>query len=178
MMRPMFGAFGKAGSANSTAFVGKVAAGCGIKNHYGLTQKVEAVGNVRILTKLDMKLNDACGVWPWVRSRGNGFMWLWMQRWADEHFFWVHTQSWYSMHLRRVGKLLRMLLTFAKFCHTWRHVLTGLKLYTTGWAQNHMIQWRHPHTKYAVSIIPTDPAPTWPFPPIMAHFSFPCDFPF
>ena len=62
MMRPMFGAFGKAGSANSTAFVGKVAAGCGIKNHYGLTQKVEAVGNVRILTKLDMKLNDACGV--------------------------------------------------------------------------------------------------------------------
>ncbi|RVW35412.1 Urease [Vitis vinifera] len=59
MMRPMFGAFGKAGSANSIAFV---AAECGIKTHYGLTKRVEAVGNVRRLTKLDMKLNDALPV--------------------------------------------------------------------------------------------------------------------
>lgn len=62
MMRPMFGAFGKAGSANSIAFVSKVAAECGIKTHYGLTKRVEAVGNVRRLTKLDMKLNDALPV--------------------------------------------------------------------------------------------------------------------
>ncbi|GFY88154.1 urease [Actinidia rufa] len=56
IMRPMFGAFGKAGSANSIAFV---AADNGIKALYGLDKRVEAVGNVRALTKLDMKLNDA-----------------------------------------------------------------------------------------------------------------------
>ncbi|KAF2292859.1 hypothetical protein GH714_029406 [Hevea brasiliensis] len=57
--RPMFGAFGKAGSANSVAFVSKIAAYNGIKALYGLSKRVEAVGNVRRLTKLDMKLNDA-----------------------------------------------------------------------------------------------------------------------
>ena len=31
----------------------------GIKAKYGLNKRVEAVGNVRCLTKLDMKLNDA-----------------------------------------------------------------------------------------------------------------------
>ncbi|CAK9155802.1 unnamed protein product [Ilex paraguariensis] len=56
MMRPMFGAFGKAGGANSIAFA---AADCGIKTLYGLSKRVEAVGNVRGLSKLDMKLNDA-----------------------------------------------------------------------------------------------------------------------
>uniref|UniRef100_A0A5B7BJA5 Urease n=1 Tax=Davidia involucrata TaxID=16924 RepID=A0A5B7BJA5_DAVIN len=59
MMRPMFGAFGKAGSANSIAFVSKEAVKYGIKSLYGLNKRVEAVGNVRKLTKLDMKLNDA-----------------------------------------------------------------------------------------------------------------------
>lgn len=59
MMRPMFGAFGKAGSANSIAFVSKVAKDSGIANEYGLKKRVEAVSNVRRLTKLDMKLNDA-----------------------------------------------------------------------------------------------------------------------
>lgn len=59
MMRPMFGAFGKAGSSNSIAFVSKVAKDAGIANEYGLKKRVEAVGNVRGLTKLDMKLNDA-----------------------------------------------------------------------------------------------------------------------
>ncbi|CAK9155799.1 unnamed protein product [Ilex paraguariensis] len=59
MMRPMFGAFGKAGGANSIAFVSKAAADCGIKTLYGLSKRVEAVGNVRGLSKLDMKLNDA-----------------------------------------------------------------------------------------------------------------------
>lgn len=58
-MRPMFGAFGKAGSANSIAFVSKAAANANVKALYGLEKKVEAVGNVRKLTKLDMKLNDA-----------------------------------------------------------------------------------------------------------------------
>ncbi|WCJ38712.1 urease [Euphorbia peplus] len=57
--RPMFGAFGKAGSSNSIAFVSKVAEKKGIKAEYGLDKRVEAVGNVRRLTKLDMKLNNA-----------------------------------------------------------------------------------------------------------------------
>lgn len=59
IMRPMFGAFGKAGSNNSMAFVSKAAVDCGIKDAYGLNKRVEAVSNVRNLTKLDMKLNDA-----------------------------------------------------------------------------------------------------------------------
>ncbi|GJU57049.1 urease [Tanacetum coccineum] len=68
MMRPMFGAFGKAGSANSIAFVSKksdltndrqAAMDCNIKTFYGLNKKVASVKNVRKLTKLDMKLNDA-----------------------------------------------------------------------------------------------------------------------
>ncbi|XP_058192668.1 urease [Rhododendron vialii] len=59
IMRPMFGAFGKAGSANSIAFVSKAALDNGVKALYGLNKRVEAVGNVRRLTKLDMKLNDA-----------------------------------------------------------------------------------------------------------------------
>ncbi|PKA54496.1 Urease [Apostasia shenzhenica] len=59
MMRPMFGAFGKAGSSNSIAFVSKAAKNAGIAQGYGLGKRVEAVGNVRGLTKLDMKLNDA-----------------------------------------------------------------------------------------------------------------------
>lgn len=37
----------------------QVARDFGIKNHYGLNKRVEAVSNVRKLTKLDMKLNDA-----------------------------------------------------------------------------------------------------------------------
>ncbi|XP_065025550.1 urease-like isoform X2 [Musa acuminata AAA Group] len=59
MMRPMFGAFGKAASSNSIAFVSKVAKDAGIANQYGLKKLTKAVGNVRGLTKLDMKLNDA-----------------------------------------------------------------------------------------------------------------------
>ncbi|GJZ62804.1 urease isoform X2 [Tanacetum coccineum] len=59
IMRPMFGAFGKAGSANSIAFVSKAAMDCNIKTFYGLSKKVTSVKNIRKLTKLDMKLNDA-----------------------------------------------------------------------------------------------------------------------
>ncbi|KAK4763652.1 hypothetical protein SAY87_013090 [Trapa incisa] len=59
LMRPMFGAFGKAGSANSFAFVSKEAVRGNVKAKYELKKNVEAVRNVRGLTKLDMKLNDA-----------------------------------------------------------------------------------------------------------------------
>ncbi|XP_010248912.1 PREDICTED: urease isoform X2 [Nelumbo nucifera] len=62
MMRPMFGAFGKAGSSNSIAFVSKAAKDAGIEKEYGLKKRVVAVGNVRRLTKLDMKLNSALPV--------------------------------------------------------------------------------------------------------------------
>ncbi|XP_062197141.1 urease isoform X2 [Phragmites australis] len=59
MMRPMFGAFGKAGSSNSIAFVSKAAKEAGVAMEYKLEKRVEAVTGVRGLTKLDMKLNDA-----------------------------------------------------------------------------------------------------------------------
>uniref|UniRef100_A0A0E0PS74 urease n=1 Tax=Oryza rufipogon TaxID=4529 RepID=A0A0E0PS74_ORYRU len=59
MMRPMFGAFGGAGSANSIAFVSKAAKEAGVAVQYKLGKRVEAVGRVRGLTKLNMKLNDA-----------------------------------------------------------------------------------------------------------------------
>ncbi|KAJ1287393.1 hypothetical protein BS78_02G006900 [Paspalum vaginatum] len=59
MMRPMFGAFGKAGSSNSIVFVSKAAKEAGVAMEYKLEKRVEAVGGVRRLTKLDMKLNDA-----------------------------------------------------------------------------------------------------------------------
>ncbi|KAE8687389.1 Urease [Hibiscus syriacus] len=59
LSRPMFGAFGKAASANSIAFVSKAALGSGTIESYGLKKRVEAVSNVIGLTKLDMKLNDA-----------------------------------------------------------------------------------------------------------------------
>ncbi|CAN0896187.1 URE, partial [Linum grandiflorum] len=57
--RPMFGAFGKAGGENSIAFVSKATLDNGVKALYGLDKRVKAVGNVRKLTKLDMKLNDS-----------------------------------------------------------------------------------------------------------------------
>ncbi|MED6133994.1 hypothetical protein PIB30_117031 [Stylosanthes scabra] len=59
IMRPMFGAFGKASSAHSIAFVSKAASRNKVKELYGLNKRVEAVENVRRLTKLDMKLNDS-----------------------------------------------------------------------------------------------------------------------
>nr|XP_023910610.1 urease-like [Quercus suber] len=45
MMRPMFGAFGKAGSAHSVAFVSKAALDDGVKAKYGLSKRVEAIDN-------------------------------------------------------------------------------------------------------------------------------------
>eukprot|EP00268_Persea_americana_P046138 TRINITY_DN4745_c0_g1_i1.p1 TRINITY_DN4745_c0_g1~~TRINITY_DN4745_c0_g1_i1.p1 ORF type:complete len:839 (-),score=177.71 TRINITY_DN4745_c0_g1_i1:212-2728(-) len=59
IMRPMFSAFGKAGSSNAFAFISKAAKAAKIRGEYGLKKRVRAVRNVRGLTKLDMKLNDA-----------------------------------------------------------------------------------------------------------------------
>nr|GEV02626.1 urease isoform X1 [Tanacetum cinerariifolium] len=59
VMRPMFGALGKAESANSIAFVSKAAMDCNIKTFHGPNKKVASVKNIRKLNKLDMKLNDA-----------------------------------------------------------------------------------------------------------------------
>ncbi|XP_060214155.1 urease isoform X2 [Lycium barbarum] len=59
LMRPMFGAFSKAASTNSIAFVSKASLDAGIKDSYGLNKRVEAVSNVRNISKLDMKLNNA-----------------------------------------------------------------------------------------------------------------------
>ncbi|KAK7359402.1 hypothetical protein VNO77_01360 [Canavalia gladiata] len=58
-MRPMYGTLGKAGGALSIAFVSKAALDQRVNVLYGLNKRVEAVSNVRKLTKLDMKLNDA-----------------------------------------------------------------------------------------------------------------------
>ncbi|XP_023541540.1 LOW QUALITY PROTEIN: urease-like [Cucurbita pepo subsp. pepo] len=59
LMRPMYGSIGKAGSGNSIAFVSKASLNAGVKAMYGLNKRVEAVGNTRMLTKLDMQWNDA-----------------------------------------------------------------------------------------------------------------------
>ncbi|KAK9117493.1 hypothetical protein Sjap_016440 [Stephania japonica] len=59
MMKPMFGAFGKAGSTISFAFVSKAARDAGIKTRYGLCKRVKGVSNARCLLKANMKLNDA-----------------------------------------------------------------------------------------------------------------------
>ncbi|KAK7359401.1 hypothetical protein VNO77_01359 [Canavalia gladiata] len=59
LMRPMYGTLGKAGSALSIAFVSKAALDLGVKVLYGLNKRVEAVSNVRKLTKLDLKLNNS-----------------------------------------------------------------------------------------------------------------------
>nr|GEW13309.1 urease isoform X1 [Tanacetum cinerariifolium] len=69
IMWPISGAFGKAGSANSIAFIskdaidslnkGEAAMDCNIQTFHGLDKKVASMKNVRKLTKLDMKLNDA-----------------------------------------------------------------------------------------------------------------------
>eukprot|EP00246_Nothoceros_aenigmaticus_P016376 TRINITY_DN7405_c0_g1_i2.p1 TRINITY_DN7405_c0_g1~~TRINITY_DN7405_c0_g1_i2.p1 ORF type:complete len:840 (-),score=127.81 TRINITY_DN7405_c0_g1_i2:466-2985(-) len=59
LMRPMFGACGKASSAHSIAFVSKAAKSADVKAKYGLSKRVEEIKNVRKVGKKDMKLNDA-----------------------------------------------------------------------------------------------------------------------
>ena len=59
IMRPMFGALGKAPAKNSLAFVSAAAVHSGVTAGYGLAKAVAAVKGCRNLTKRDMKLNDA-----------------------------------------------------------------------------------------------------------------------
>jgi urease subunit alpha len=59
LMRPMFGAFGRAVGATSIAFVSRAAVEEGAVTGLGLTKRVEAVRACRGLGKQDMRLNDA-----------------------------------------------------------------------------------------------------------------------
>ena len=59
MMRPMFGAYGRATGATSLAFVSKLSLQDGEVDRYGLAKHLSAVRNCRTIGKRDMKLNDA-----------------------------------------------------------------------------------------------------------------------
>jgi urease subunit alpha len=59
VMRPMFGAFGRATGATSLAFVSQAAVANGSAQRYGLAKPLAAVRGCRTVTKRDMKLNDA-----------------------------------------------------------------------------------------------------------------------
>jgi urease subunit alpha len=59
VMRPMFGAFGRATGATSLAFVSQACLSAGTAASYGLTKRVVAVRGCRAISKRDMKLNDA-----------------------------------------------------------------------------------------------------------------------
>jgi urease subunit alpha len=59
LMRPMFGAFGLATGASSLAFVSGACVDSGAPARYGLSKRAVAVRNCRMLSKRDMKLNDA-----------------------------------------------------------------------------------------------------------------------
>jgi urease subunit alpha len=61
-MRPMFGAYGAAGSATSLAFVSKISLEDGRVQRYGLRKNLVAVHGCRTLTKKALKLNDATPV--------------------------------------------------------------------------------------------------------------------
>lgn len=58
LMRPMFGAFGRATGATSLAFVSQLSLDKGIAAGYGLSKRTVAVRGCRRLSKRDMKLND------------------------------------------------------------------------------------------------------------------------
>ena len=59
VMRPMFGAYGRAAGATSLAFVSQAALASGTAGRYGLDKTLAAVRGCRSLSKRDMKLNDA-----------------------------------------------------------------------------------------------------------------------
>jgi urease subunit alpha len=59
MMRPMFGAMGRACGGASLAFVSGTSLAAGLPQEYGLTKRLEAVRGCRTLTKKDLKYNDA-----------------------------------------------------------------------------------------------------------------------
>lgn len=58
LMRPLFGAIGKAKTASSMTFVSNVAYENGIKETLGLEKNVLPVKNVRNISKRDMRLNN------------------------------------------------------------------------------------------------------------------------
>jgi urease subunit alpha len=62
LMRPMFGAYGRATGATSLAFVSQLSLAAGTLATYGLTKRAAAVRNCRGVTKRDMKLNDSLPV--------------------------------------------------------------------------------------------------------------------
>ena len=59
IMRPMFGAFGRATGPCSIAFVSQASLANGAAASYGLSKRLEAVKRCRGIGKKDMKLNDA-----------------------------------------------------------------------------------------------------------------------
>jgi urease subunit alpha len=59
LMRPMFGAFGRAPGATSLAFVSGLSLDAGVPQGYGLTKQLVAVSGCRGVRKHDMKLNGA-----------------------------------------------------------------------------------------------------------------------
>ena len=60
IMRPMFGAMGRAASHTSLAFVSQAALAADVGKAYGLNKRLEAVRRCRGIGKADMRLNDAC----------------------------------------------------------------------------------------------------------------------
>lgn len=58
-MRPMFGAFGRAASPISIAFVSQAAVDQRTTESYGLAKMIKPVSNCRSIGKKDMKRNDA-----------------------------------------------------------------------------------------------------------------------
>jgi urease subunit alpha len=59
LMRPMFGAYGRATGATSLAFVSQLSLERGTVDRYGLGKRAVAVRGCRSIGKRDMKLNDA-----------------------------------------------------------------------------------------------------------------------
>jgi urease subunit alpha len=59
LMRPMFGAYGRATGATSLAFVSALSLDAGTVDGYGLNRRPVAVRGCRTVSKRDMKLNDA-----------------------------------------------------------------------------------------------------------------------
>lgn len=57
-MRPMFGSFGGAIAATSLTFMSQASIDAGLHENIGLQKTAAAVGNIRQISKADMKLND------------------------------------------------------------------------------------------------------------------------
>jgi urease subunit alpha len=59
VMRPMFGAFGRATGSSALAFVSQAAIQANVADRLGLQKRLSAVRGCRVLSKRDMRLNDA-----------------------------------------------------------------------------------------------------------------------